>query len=110
MHAHIDYGRSSLALFLANGVTGVRDMGNSRAARRWLDSARSGRIQAPRLLVAGPIIEDAEWLARAKRAVVQAGSFSILLALAERIPVGDVATARGAVDTVIASRADFLKV
>lgn len=36
MHAHLGMtGRTSFALYLANGVTGVRDMGSDRAERPW---------------------------------------------------------------------------
>ena len=59
MHAHLGAsGPTSFALYLANGVTGVRDMGSSRAhMQRWRDSIASGKLLAPRLIVAGPIVE-----------------------------------------------------
>jgi hypothetical protein len=49
---HLDRtGRSSLALFLANGVTGVRDIGSKRAGLgAWTDSLRTGALQGPKVV------------------------------------------------------------
>ena len=46
MHVHLGMaGRSSLALLLANGVTGVRDMGGGfDQVRSWRDSIRAGTL------------------------------------------------------------------
>ena len=57
MHAHLGRtGRSSLALYIANGVTGVRDMGSIRGhVRPWKDSVEKGTLLGPRMLLAGPI-------------------------------------------------------
>src|ERR1051325_1913316 len=68
MHAHLNStGRSSFALYLANGVTGIRDMGGDLAhTRAWRDSIARGEILGPRLVVAGPIVERANWLAAVK--------------------------------------------
>src|SRR5688572_28408650 len=50
MHVHLSMlGRSGLALFLANGITGVRDMGGdvSRVIP-WRDSVARGTMPGPR--------------------------------------------------------------
>ena len=58
-------GRSSLALFLANGVTGVRDMGGDvTRVIPWRDSVARGTISGPRILTAGPIVERGTGSAR----------------------------------------------
>src|SRR5262245_18841964 len=54
MHVHLSMtGRSALALNLANGVTGVRDMGGdfSRVIP-WRDSVARGIIMGPRIFTA----------------------------------------------------------
>jgi len=60
---HLDRtGRSSLALFLANGVTGVRDIGSNRAELgAWTDSLRSGALDGPNVMWADKRAERAVW-------------------------------------------------
>ncbi|MGI8783923.1 MAG: amidohydrolase family protein [Acidobacteriota bacterium] len=59
MHVHIPrVSASALKLFLANGVTGVRDMGNN--LERILDlrqQVASGSLLGPRMVVAGPAVD-----------------------------------------------------
>ena len=65
MHIHTFFGNwvpggreVTLPLFLANGVTGVRDMGSDLepilAARR---DAAAGKLFAPRMIVSGPMLD-----------------------------------------------------
>ena len=61
MHAHMEAtGESSLQLYVANGVTGIRDMGSALDfilnAR---DATSSGRTVGPQIVAAGPILDDA---------------------------------------------------
>jgi imidazolonepropionase-like amidohydrolase len=61
MHAHIQGNEKAwLPLYLANGVTGIRDMGADLDfildAR---DATASGRTLGPRIVAAGPILDDA---------------------------------------------------
>ena len=73
MHVHlIGYGERAFPLFLANGVTTVRDMGGNLARSRTLrEEVRSGQRLGPELLIAGPIL-DAPFLVRAVRGTVYA--------------------------------------
>lgn len=61
MHAHHEAtGIESLALFVANGVTGTRDMGSKLDfIVRLREETSSGRRIGPTLVVAGPILDDA---------------------------------------------------
>ena len=65
MHIHAFFGEwvpggreVTLPLFLANGVTGVRDMGSDLepilAARR---DVESGKLLGPRMIVSGPMLD-----------------------------------------------------
>ncbi len=112
MHAHLGKtGRSTLSLYLANGVTGVRDMGSSRQPlRSWRDSINRGQLIGPRILLAGPIIEDGGWLGRVRSYAHQSGDLALVQDLSERIPVSTPADARRAVDSVSAMGADFVKI
>ncbi len=61
MHAHIQgSGDAWLALYVANGVTGIRDMGaDIDFIRAMREATRSARIRGPRIVAAGPILDDA---------------------------------------------------
>jgi Amidohydrolase family len=60
MHAHIQGSEAGwLPLYVANGVTGIRDMGadlDRILATR--EATASGRVLGPRILAAGPILDD----------------------------------------------------
>lgn len=59
MHVHMDLpgGKALLPLFVAHGVTGVRDM-NSRldVLRRWQAEVRGGTLVGPRMVISGPYV------------------------------------------------------
>ena len=65
MHVHLVFGDwfpgaqdISLPLFVANGVTGVRDMGADLAvAKQWRSDIASGKLLGPRLVIAGPMLD-----------------------------------------------------
>lgn len=60
MHVHADVvqGRELLALYVANGVTGVRDMaGGWDTLRTWRSDIAAGRLVGPRMVLAGPYLE-----------------------------------------------------
>src|SRR5262245_12969859 len=55
MHVHW-YGRDTLTLFTANGVTGIREMFGNSDLLRWRDEIAKGSLQGRRMVVARPII------------------------------------------------------
>src|SRR2546428_4572175 len=61
MHAHMEMtGESWLQLYVANGVTGIRDMGSTLDFILNLrEATSSGRVLGPRIFAAGPILDDA---------------------------------------------------
>jgi hypothetical protein len=61
MHAHLQgTGEAWLQLYVANGVTGVRDMGADLDVILGIgDAIRSGRSLGPEVVAAGPIVDDA---------------------------------------------------
>lgn len=47
-----------LPLFVANGVTGVRDMGGDlETLRSWRSQVAAGKLLGPRLVIAGPMLD-----------------------------------------------------
>ena len=61
MHAHMEMaGESWLQLYVANGVTGIRDMGSALDLILNLrEATSSGRTLGPQIVAAGPILDDA---------------------------------------------------
>ncbi|MBI3982632.1 MAG: amidohydrolase family protein [Gemmatimonadetes bacterium] len=63
MHVHtaIPGGQSVLALYVANGVTSVRDMaGDWAQITAWRREISAGRLLGPRIVAAGPYIEGGD--------------------------------------------------
>ena len=60
MHVHLWYHENQFPLFLANGVTGVRDMGSNLAwVNHWREQIKSGKLQGPRIVTCGPPVDGA---------------------------------------------------
>ena len=65
MHVHLVFGDwfpdakdISLPLFIANGVTGVRDMGSElHVVQDWRNQIAAGRLIGPRILTSGPMLD-----------------------------------------------------
>jgi len=106
MHVHLAKGgASSLQLFIANGVTSVRDMGGDFAViAQWRSEIAAGQRVGPRIRSPGPILESAARVRRMKErgTVEPVDRF--------RAPVGDTADARRVVDSVARLGVDFIKV
>ena len=106
MHVHLaKAGETSLALFIANGVTSVRDMGGDfDRVRRWRREIESGARVGPRIRSAGPIVESAS---NYRRQVTRGG---VEPYARTRVPVAAPDDARRVVDSIAALGADFVKV
>jgi imidazolonepropionase-like amidohydrolase len=88
-----------LPLLVANGITGIRDMGGDlRALQQWRREIATGALLGPRIVAAGPMLMPAPPPGKAKSA-----DPSIL-------EVGSAAEARAAVDALQKQSADFIKV
>jgi imidazolonepropionase-like amidohydrolase len=101
MHVHLAFPWSSpvelwepsLWLFLANGVTGVRDMGSDWVVlRTWRDKIEAGSAIGPRIVAAGPILDGPT------------------PGYPGRITVNNAAEARDAVELLSKRGVDFIKV
>src|SRR5687767_7881315 len=59
MHVHLSYyGEAALPMLVANGITGVRDMGgNLDEIDKWRNEIASGTLTGPRIKRAGPFID-----------------------------------------------------
>jgi len=94
MHVHtaISGGRDLLSLYVANGVTGVRDMaGDWDTLKSWRSEIGRGQLVGPRIIASGPYLEG--------------GDVPIPHLLAR-----NAAEATAGVDSLIALGVDFIKV
>jgi imidazolonepropionase-like amidohydrolase len=94
MHVHtaITGGRALLSLYVANGVTGVRDMaGDWDTLRTWRSEIARGELVGPSIIASGPYLEG--------------GDVPIPHLLARNAAEG-----RAGVDSLIALGVDFIKV
>jgi hypothetical protein len=65
MHVHTVFGdwlprneRVTLPLFVANGITGVRDMGGDLdVLKQWRAAIAEGSLLGPRMIIAGPMLD-----------------------------------------------------
>ena len=100
MHVHTNFGdwlpdgkEIILPLFVANGVTGVRDMGGDlHLLLDWRNQINAGTAIGPRMVISGPMIDGAP------------PHFPV------SIPVTTAAEGRKAVDDLKQGGADFIKV
>jgi imidazolonepropionase-like amidohydrolase len=104
MHVHSAFGDwfpggrdIILPLFVANGVTGVRDMGGDLPVLLdWRKQIASNKIPGPRMIVAGPMLD----------AVLPSGKLRFPSSIAVTTPD----SARAAVDQLKSQGSDFIKV
>src|SRR5439155_19351219 len=95
------YGQHSFPLFLANGVTTIRDVGGDLANSLWLrQETQFGRLLGPEMLIAGPTL-DAEYVVRG----VQGTPYA-----AARVAVPDSGRAVAVVDSLSRMGVDQIKV
>lgn len=106
MHAHLaKSGADSLGLFVANGVTAVRDMGGDfEQIARWRSEIEAGTRTGPLIRTPGRILEAASNVRRMKDegTVEPVDRF--------RLPVATPADAVAAVESQARAGVDFLKV
>jgi len=105
MHVHLTKaGENTLPLFIANGVTSVRDMGGDYVKLlQWRKEAADGTRLSPRIKTPGALLESAKNVERMKRegTVEPVDKFRIGIATPEE--------ARKAVDLLASLGVDFIK-
>jgi len=109
MHGHTSKTRASaLGLYVANGVTTLRDPGGDHEELlRWRDEIRAGERVGPRMLIAGPYLESRNNVERMRGTPP---SEMVEPVERTRIPVGTPDRARAVVDSLAGLELDFLKI
>jgi imidazolonepropionase-like amidohydrolase len=100
MHVHTVFGdwlprneKVTLPLFVANGVTGVRDMGGDLDVLKvWRASIAAGTLLGPRMVIAGPMLDGP------------------VPRFPSSAPVKDAAQGREVVDDLKSQGVDFIKI
>lgn len=100
MHVHTIFGdwlpkdeNVTLPLFVANGVTGVRDMGGDLdALKSWRRDINSGQLLGPRMVISGPMLDGP------------------VPRFPSSAPVKNASDAKKIVDELQARGADFIKI
>jgi Amidohydrolase family len=102
MHVHLTrVGENALPLFIAQGVTSVRDMGGDFAVVKLLrDRIAAGTLLGPRVKAAGPILESARFIRGMRDTTVAS----------KRIGVGSATEAAQAVASIARLDPDFIKI
>lgn len=71
MHVHFTSVETTFPLFVANGVTGIRNMGgNLDDLQRWRAAVTSGKLIGPRIVTCGPIVDGPKPAAQGSFVVV----------------------------------------
>jgi len=112
MHVHfMNTGPSAVPLYVANGVTSVREMGGYLdSTRAWQRRITAGTMVGPRFKTPGPILESPVYLARVRERDVGLGGRLAPRVLPYRVGVADSLAANRAVDSLRALGVDFIKI
>lgn len=58
MHVHLWYPENQLPVYVANGITGVRDMGSDyKRTSAWAEAVEKGRMLGPHIVTSGPPVD-----------------------------------------------------
>ncbi len=109
MHVHTSKTRASaLGLYLAYGVTTVRDAGSEQSeVMRWRAEIDSGAREGPRMLIAGPYLESQGNIERMRADPPEERVEPFERA---RIAIGTPERARAVIDSLAATGIDFFKI
>ena len=110
-HVHfMNTGPSALPLYVALGVTSVREMGGYiDSTRAWQARMRAGTLVGPRILTPGPILEAPRYLANVRERSVRDPRIGQRV-LPYRIAVGNAVDAKKAIDSLVHLHVDFVKI
>src|SRR5687767_14983614 len=109
-HVHLR-SADPLPLFIANGVTGVREMGGDLALVKDLrDRVASGQLLGPRIKISGSILESEQWMKWATGHAKKDNDTGMLETLAQRITISDPEQAREAIRKLAGQGVDLIKV
>ncbi len=113
MHVHLGMcGEACLPLFVANGVTSVRDLGGDLdQIKAWRKQMAAGTLLGPRIKAAGPVLENPRFLQVIERLAAALGPQGELLKreAAMRMGVGSAEDAARTIESLKQRGVDVIK-
>jgi imidazolonepropionase-like amidohydrolase len=110
-HVHLSSGKASFPLFVANGVTSVREMGGDlQQIKQLREQVATGQLLGPRIKMAGTFLESERWLKWATDLAKKDGHVELLETLSKRIGVANPEHAKEVIKTLAESGVDLIKV
>ena len=110
-HVHfMNATAAALPVFVANGVTSVREMGGFLdSTRSWQPRMRGGSLVGPRIVTPGGMLESPRYLAGVRERSARLDGRLAQRVLPYRAGIGDSIGARLVIDSMKALNVDFLK-
>ena len=110
-HVHFMNATGSvLPVYVALGVTSVREMGGYLdSTRKWQARMKAGTLVGPRILTPGPILESPAYLQNVRDRSLRDPRIGQRV-LPYRIGVGNAADAKKAIDSLVKLKVDFVKI
>lgn len=110
-HVHLSSAKYPLPLFVANGVTAVREMGGDlQQVKQLREQVAAGQLLGPRIKMAGTLLESAKWLNWATDLAKKDNHAELLETLSKRIGLASPEHARETVKKLAAEGVDLIKV
>jgi imidazolonepropionase-like amidohydrolase len=110
-HVHLSTGKNSFPLFVANGVTSIREMGGDlQEVKQLREQVANGRLLGPRIKMAGTFLESERWLNWATDLAKKDNHLALLETLSKRIGLKSPEHARETVKKLAADGVDLIKV
>jgi len=110
-HVHLSSGEYSLPLFVANGVTSVREMGGDlQQVKDLRDRVAKGQLLGPRIKMSGTILESERWMNWATNLAKKDNDVELLETLSKRIGVSTPEHAREVIKKLAEQGVDLIKV
>ncbi|MDQ3713943.1 MAG: amidohydrolase family protein, partial [Acidobacteriota bacterium] len=110
-HVHLSTGKISFPLFVANGVTSIREMGGDlQEVKQLREQVANGQLLGPRIKMAGTFLESERWLNWATNLAKKDNHVALLETLSKRIGLKSPEHARETVEKLAADGVDLIKV
>ena len=110
-HVHLSSAKYPLPLFVANGVTAVREMGGDlQQVKEMREQIAKGQLLGPRIKMSGTILESERWMNWATENAKKDHDVELLETLLKRIGVASPEHAREVIKKLAEQGVDLIKV
>lgn len=110
-HVHLNSGKAFLPLFVANGVTSVREMGGDlQEVKQLREQIAKGQLLGPRIKTAGTIIESESWIKWVLDLAKKDGDVELHERISKRIGIASPEHAKEVIKKLAEDGVDLIKV